>query len=453
MTVAVSETAGLAPGERPALSRLVSSTYLDEEQAVYEPVRRRFRSAGDPVDIDRAAELLAKAERPVLYAGAGVLYAEAWDELRELAELLSAPVMTTLNAKSAFPEDHPLALGLGGFPIGLFATKQAVHFSRTADVCLAIGVSFKPSATRGAPQPRDIKLIQVDSDFTEVNKIYRPDVAIVGDAKLVLRGIIETIRGHHRVRRNGLDRDVVDTIARLKREWLEEWMPALTSEKVPINPYRLSWEINNTVDRRNTIILHDSGSVRGYLCHHYEALIPRGFLGFGGQSAMGWSMGAAMGAKLGNPDKTVINYIGDGSFGMTGMDFETAVRNRIPILTVVVNNEALNMSMETRRQQFGERYIWVELSGNYAEMARALGGWGRRVETPDEIVPALREALEVTQGGHPALLEVKVERLIPEPILPDPRGEAGGRFAAHHGARERATQADTTGGRPGGLQG
>lgn len=426
----------------------VSAAYIDEELVPYEPVRRRFRTAGDPQDIEQAAALLLQAENPVLYAGAGVLYAEAWDELRELAELLSAPVMTTLNAKGAFPEDHPLALGLGGFPIGLFTTKQAAHFARTADVCLAIGNSFKPSATRSARRPADIKLIHVDADFTEINKIYRPDVAIVGDAKLILRALIDAIKGDRRVRRNGLKKEVVETIARLKREWLEEWAPLLTSNRTPINPYRLTWDIARTLDRRNTIIMHDSGSVRGYLCHHYEVLEPRSFLGFGGQSAMGWSMGAALGAKLGNPDKTVVNYIGDGAFGMTGMDFETAVRCNIPILTIVVNNQALNMSMETRRQQFGERYIWVELSGNYAEVARGLGGWSERVTEPDEIVPALKRAVQATKDGKPALLEVMCERLIPEPVLPDPRGEANPRVSIireREGEEERIT-------RPGGLQ-
>jgi acetolactate synthase-1/2/3 large subunit len=410
----------------------VSAAYIDPGKVPYQPVRRRYRSGGDPDDIERAAALLVQASNPVLYAGAGVLFAEAWDELRELAELLSSPVMTTLNAKGVFPEDHPLGLGLGGFPLGLFASRPAVHFARTADVVLAIGNSFKPSATRGAAQPSDIKLIHVDADVTEMNKAYIPEVGIVGDAKLVLRALIDAIHGDRRVRRPGLKSEVVDMIAGLKREWLDEWAPMLTSTREPINPYRLTWDINATVDRRRTIIMHDSGSVRGYLCHHYEAIEPRGFLGFGGMSSMGWTTGAALGAKLGNPDKTVINYIGDGSFGMTGMDFQTAVRHGIPVLTIVVNNHVLNMSMETRRQNFGERYgEWIHLGKtDYAGIGTALGGWSEKVTSPHEIVPALRRALAATQAGQPALLEVIVEPLIPEPILADPRGEKTGRLIA-----------------------
>lgn len=410
----------------------VSAAYGDPEARPYHPVQRRFRSSGDPGDVERAAELLIRARRPLLYAGAGVLFSEAWNELRELAELLSAPVMTTLNAKGAFPEDHPLALGLGGFPLGLFASKAAVHFARNSDVCLALGNSFKPSATRSAARPQDIKLIHVDADPTEINKIYPPDVAVVGDAKLVLRGIIDALQGDHRLRRNGSSSEVIATIARLKSEWLDEWSPMLSSDSRPINPYRLTWDINNTVDRHNTIIMHDSGSVRGYLCHHYEAVEPRSFLGYGGQSSMGWSLGAAMGSKLGNPEKAVINYMGDGAFGMTGMDFQTAVRHEIPVLTVVVNNGVLNMSMETRKQNFGGRYgDWIHLGETrYADLARAMGGWGERVVDPAQIVPALERALAATRDGQPALLDVVVPPLVTEPILADPRGEAQARRIA-----------------------
>lgn len=427
----------------------VSAAYIDEQDVPYTPVLRGYRSNGDPEDIERAAALLLQAENPVLYAGAGVLFADASAELLELAELLSAPVMTTLNAKGVFPEDHPLALGLGGFPIGLFATKQAVHFARNADVCFAIGNSFKPSATRSARQPTDIKLIHVDSDPMEINKIYVPDVAVVGDAKLILRSLIDAISGDSRLRRNGFKENIVGMIAGMKGEWMSEWDEHLTAKGTPINPFRLTADINRTVDRKNTIIMHDSGSVRGYLCHHYEAVTPRGFLGFGGQSSMGWSVGACMGAKMGNPEKTVINYIGDGAFGMTGFDFETAVRNDIGILTVVVNNEALNMSMETRKAQFQERYIWVELSGNYSDIARGMGGWSERVTDPDEIIPALNRALKVTKEGKPALLEVMCQRLIPEPILVDPRGEAQGRSGLGGPVKQTATP----GARPAGIQG
>ena len=411
----------------------VSAAYIERSSAHYEPVQLRYRSAGDPAEIERAAKILATASRPVLYAGAGVLAAEAWDELRELAELIAAPVMSTLNAKGVLPEDHPLSLGLGGFPVGLFASKQAVHFARGADAVLAIGNSFKPSATRGAAQPSDVRLIHVDTDATELNKIYVPEVGIVGDAKLVLRGLIDAIGTGGRARTaSRLRVDVVSEIARVKREWLDEWKPMLESGRTPINPYRLTWDINRTVDRHNTIIMHDSGSVRGYLCHHYEAIEPRSFLGFGGMSSMGWTTGAALGAKLGNPDKTVINFIGDGSFGMTGMDFQTAVRHGIAVLTIVVNNGVLNMSMETRRQNFGERYgDWIHLGdSDYAGVARALGGWAERVTEPDGIVSALERALAETRGGRPALLEVIVEPLIPEPILADPRGEANTRLIA-----------------------
>ncbi|MFQ5878639.1 MAG: thiamine pyrophosphate-dependent enzyme [Dehalococcoidia bacterium] len=218
----------------------------------------------------------------------------------------------------------------------------------------------------------------------------------------------------------GIRPEVTEKVRRLKDEWLQEWMPTLTTDEIPMNPYRVTWEFMHAVDPANTIVLHDSGSVRGYICHHYEATAPRGFLGFGGQSAMGWSVGAAMGAKLAAPHKLVVNFIGDGAFGMTGMDVETAVRNGIPTLTFIMNNESLNMSAETRRLAFDSRFIWIELSGNYAKVTEGLGAHAERVETPDQLRPALNKAIEATRAGRPAVLEVMTKKLEREPVLPDP---------------------------------
>jgi acetolactate synthase I/II/III large subunit len=151
---------------------------------------------------------------------------------------------------------------------------------------------------------------------------------------------------------------------------------------------------------------------RAYVSHHYEALSPLGFIGFGGTSAMGWSTPAALGAKLGNPDKTVVNFTGDGSFGMTGMEIETAARNDIRTLTVILNDESLGASRETLHERFKGHEIGISLRGDYAGVARALGAFGERVSTPAELSPALHRAL-----AHPgaAVLEVAVKPLVPRP--------------------------------------
>jgi acetolactate synthase I/II/III large subunit len=179
-----------------------------------------------------------------------------------------------------------------------------------------------------------------------------------------------------------------------------------------MNPYRACWDITHQLDSRNTILLHDAGVTRAYVSHHYEALNPLGFIGFGGTSAMGWSTPAALGAKLGNPDKTVVNFTGDGSFGMTGMEIETAARNDIRTLTVILNNESLGASRETLHERFKGHEIGISLRGDYAGVARALGAFGERVSKPAELKPALARALAYK---GPSVLEVAVKPLEPRP--------------------------------------
>lgn len=375
----------------------VSCEEADGEKLVYKPVRRGWRQSGDPRDVESAVKALVEARSPLIHAGAGVLYAGGSDELRELAELLWAPVTTTLNGKSAFPEDHPLSLGLAGAA----GTKQAAHFLRKADVVLAIGNSFM---RLGIPVLEDASLIHVNVDELEINKNRQVDFAILGDAKLVLMQMIEAVKRILGGGGRGKDEHLTREIERVKEEWLEEWMPKLTSDEVPINPFRVTWDLMHTVDRRNTIVIHDAGLPRWHVSHHYEALFPRGYIGMGGESEMGWSLGAAMGAKLANPDKLVINIMGDGAFGMTGLDLETAVRNSIPILTVVSNNSGLG-------QYFERTPSTAALSGHYAKVAEGLGAYAERVENPEEIIPSVERAKKALGAGRPALLEIitKVE--------------------------------------------
>ena len=266
------------------------------------------------------------AKRPVIYVGAGVLKAGATAELVRLAELLSIPVMTTLPGKSAFPENHPLSLGLGGFPISQLGTPHSLQFSADADLVLALGNSFGDQATRAKSWPRGVKLIHQNLDYADINQQYQADVALVGDARLALNDLVAAVEDRLPKAGRGRKPEVVASIAKAKQAWLDAWLPKLTSNEVPLNPFRVTWDFMHAVDRQNTLVTHDAGAVRGHSCHHYEAIIPHGFVGFGTQSEMGWSLGAAMGIKLAHPDKLVADFIGDGSFGMVGLDLETAVR-------------------------------------------------------------------------------------------------------------------------------
>ena len=182
--------------------------------------------------------------------------------------------MSTLNSKSVFPEDHPLSLGLGGYPKSRFGTRQALHFARKADVVLAVGNSFKSMATMRLPKPTGTTLIHVNVDEQEINKNYPVDLAVLGDAGLILSQLIEAVQSLEGGKGKNENGALLGEIREVKDEWLSEWMPRLKSEETPINPYRIAWDIMPGVDRNKTILLHDSGYSRPHTCHHYEALFP-----------------------------------------------------------------------------------------------------------------------------------------------------------------------------------
>jgi len=372
------------------------------ERLEYTPVKP-VRASGDPGDVREAVQLLLKAKRPVLHVGQGGLWAEAWEELRALAEFLQVPVMTTLPGKSAFPESHPLSIGTGGYS----GTSMVDHFLRQADVIFGIGCSFTTTVF-AAPIPRGKVVVHVTNNEADLNKDVASAHAVLGDAKLVLAQLLEEAKQRSKPR-NG---DGVREIASEKKAWLGEWMPKLTSDEVPINPYRVIYELMGLVDRRLTIITHDSGMPRDQLAPFWETLIPRGYLGWGKSTQLGSSLGLALGAKLAAPDKLVMHFLGDTALGMCGMDLETAVRERIPILTVLVNNGLMGgyeRWIPVASQKYRSRY----LSGDYTKVADALGVHAERVTQPSEIASALRRALAVVEPGHgdeprvgrPALVE------------------------------------------------
>jgi thiamine pyrophosphate-dependent acetolactate synthase large subunit-like protein len=374
---------------------------------------RRVRFGPDPDDIEKLIELMQQAKRPLIYAGRGALWSGATQHLIRVAETYAIPVMATLPAKGAMPEDHPLCLGLGGYPRAVYSTGQSRKFAEEADLVIALGCSFRQHATSSwLPKPAQAKLVQVDIDPAELHKNYAADLVILSDIQLFLRALLDQAQAPLSNWRKGMAHDVAAEIKELRARWMESWNPRLTSDEIPMNPYRVCWDITQQLDRKKTILLHDAGVTRAYVSHHYEAVNPLGFIGFGGTSAMGWSTPAALGAKLGNPDKIVVNFTGDGSFGMTGMEIETAARNDIRTLTVILNNESLGASRETLHDRFKGHEIGISLRGDYAGVARALGAFGERIDKPADLQPALSRAL-AHQG--PAVLEIGVKPLEPRP--------------------------------------
>ncbi|HYZ60921.1 MAG TPA: thiamine pyrophosphate-requiring protein, partial [Acetobacteraceae bacterium] len=362
----------------------------------YTPVSRA-RSAPDPRDVRRAAEAILAAKRPVIYAGTGVHWSEAWTQLRAFAELLGAPVMTSLGGKSAFPEDHPLALGSGGN-----AVPKTVHeFVDKSDLIIGIGASFTET-NFGLRLPKGKRVIQSTIEPDHLGKDYPIIAGLLGDAALTLEALTAELSRSIKSPRPA--DDVAREIAAVHEGWMREWLPLLTSEETPLSPYRVIWELLHTVDVKNTIITHDAGSPRDQLSPFWVSTEPLSYIGWGKTTQLGMGLGLAMGAKLVRPDKLCINVWGDAAIGFTGMDFETAVRERIPILSILLNN--FSMAIELKVMPIStEKYRSTDISGDYAAMARAFGGYGERVTEPGQIKAAIQRGIEQTRAGIPALLE------------------------------------------------
>ena len=383
---------------QPVVVEIPYDAFDDEvpEPLNYSPVVRT-RSGPDPEAVARAADVLIRAQRPVMYAGQGVHWAEAYQELRELAELLAIPVCTSLPGKSSFDETHPLALGSGGNA----HPKTVPHFLRAADVIFGIGCSFTESPF-AISIPTGKTIIHSTVDPVDINKCVIAQHALIGDAQLTLRMLLDACRKQVSSRRDASR--VVGEIESVTAEWMREWQPRLTSSDTPMTPYRVLWDLQNTVDVSNTIITHDAGSPRDQLMPFWRTKQPLTYIGWGKTTQLGYGLGLAMGAKLVHPDKLCINVWGDAAIGFTGMDFETAVRERLPILSILLNNSSMAIELAVMPKAT-EKFRATDISGNYAELAKSLGGYGERVTAIEQIVPAIKRGMAQTQAGKPALLE------------------------------------------------
>jgi acetolactate synthase-1/2/3 large subunit len=226
--------------------------------------------------------------------------------------------------------------------------------------------------------------------------------ALVGDAKLTLQALLAEVRKHVTAKRDWTP--VTGEIEKISAEHMKEWLPRLTSDQEPMTPYRVLWDLQHTVDVANTIITHDAGSPRDQLMPFWKSTTPLSYIGWGKTTQLGYGLGLAMGAKLVHPDKLCINVWGDAAIGFTGTDFETAVRERLPILSILLNNSSMAIELAVMPKAT-EKYRATDISGDYAAMARAFGGYGERVTSVAEIVPAIKRGIAQTKAGKPALLE------------------------------------------------
>ena len=388
----------------PVLIEVPDEVFTAEHQGRldYAPVPEQ-RAAPDLAAVKKAAEMLLAAKQPLLWAGQGVHYAEASEQLAVLAELLPAPVVATNPGKSAIADSHPLALGAATRS----RSKMFADFMGRADLILAIGSSLTVT-NFGPAVPPWKTIIHSSNDPSDINKEHRADHALVGDAALVIDALIAELSR----RKSGNDHNALAAlkadIAAGKKAWLDEWSKHLSSDEVPINQYRVIRDLMRTLDRDNVIITHDSGSPREQLLPFWETTVPGSYMGWGKSTQLGYGLGITMGAKLAAPKKLCVNVMGDAAIGMTGMDIETAARNRIAILTVVFNNGVMAAERDVLKLST-KKYGALTVSGNYAKVAEGLNVASMRVEKPAAIVPAIKDAVAVTDSGSPFLLEFVVK--------------------------------------------
>ncbi len=367
----------------------------------YTPVKG-WKAAGDPRDVEVTVRALLAAKNPLIYAGQGVFYADACAALQEFVELVEVPVITTLLGKSAFPETHPLALGVRGGPV--------THFLEGADLVFGIGTSLnKGRFSHVIPKASQKTILQTSIDEYDINKNYRADHVVIGDAQLVLQQLIAEVKKQAGSTGRPENPQLRATIQRVKDEKAQKYQDAITSNDRPMNPYRVYWDIMQTIDRDNSCITHDSGNTRDQLSTIWEATVPHGYIGWGNVSTLGFGLGAALGAKLAHPQRTVINVCGDAGFGYFTGNLEVGLREKIPIITIHINNGGFSgygPGFWGPGSHPSTHAVTPSSVFSSAKIAEGIGIYSERVETPDEIIPAFQRAVKATESGRPALLEM-----------------------------------------------
>ncbi len=363
------------------------------------------RQAPEGGDIAAAAKALLDAKKPMIWAGAGVLFSGATDALRELAELTATPVFTTMPGKSAIDERHPLALGAGSG-----ATTLAAHRWLTdSDVLLALGSSLTRTPYGQRVKPGKF-LIHNSINPDDINKDEAADIGLIGDTLLTIQALIEAVKAQTGGKGAEDRAQVEGEVAAVKAEWMAEWTPALTSDDEPLTYYRVIHEINQNLDLENSIVTHDAGAPRDSIVPFHNATTPHSFIGWGKTTHLGFGIPLMIGAKMAQPDKFCLNLMGDGAFGMSGTDIETAARSGAAITTVLLNNSAMATYSGPTQGAIGpearERYGVSHMQGDYAKIAEGMGAVGIKVSKVGEMAAALKEAQRLNADGKTVLIDV-----------------------------------------------
>jgi len=377
----------------------LAAQQLPDTNLGYKPPQRLLQK---PVatDITEAVRTLLSAKKPLIWSGSGVLLSGATNELKEFAELTNIPVYCTMPGKSSFDERHPLALGSGSGA----TTLPARRWIEESDVLFAVGSSMTKTSY-GQTIPDGKVIIHNTESIGDINKDFSVDVGLPGDAKLTLQAMLDEARKILNDNRLDSTNNVTAEIMALREEWMLKWAPLLNSEEKPISYYRVIGELDKILDKDNSIVTHDAGAPRDTIMPFYRASIPHSYIGWGKTTHLGFGIPLMIGAKLAKPNKFCLNLMGDGAFGMSGLDIETSVRVGAPITTIVLNNGGMATypgGYPTASEMFGT----TKVTGDYAKIAEGLGAVGITVTQPSEVGPALNRAQHLNAQGKTVLLDI-----------------------------------------------
>ncbi len=371
----------------------------DEAADPYAPVTG-WKSLPNPADVAHAVQLLLGAQDPLIYAGEGVIYAGASAELKELAELANAPVISTLKAKGAFPEDHPLFVGVRG--------DQVDHYLNKCDLLLAVGSSLSPGRfSHGIPNAVKKTIIHCTVDELHVNKAYPTTAALIGDARFTLQALNKELSD--KTSGNGRPPGNVATEVKAARDdAMAQYRQAMASTDRPINPYRVYAGLMEALDPLNSFVTHESGNTRDQLSTVYDTLVPRGFLGWGNVSSLGFSLAATIAAKISFPQKHCVAVTGEAGLGYMMGNLEVALRQKLGITIAHVSNGGFAGYGPGFWGDGHDPFTHRVLGYDEVDMSRVIGELGyhtERVTEPSEVVPALKRALAANDSGQPAYIE------------------------------------------------
>jgi acetolactate synthase-1/2/3 large subunit len=363
-------------------------------------VSSQWKYGPDPSDVAKAVEMLLDASSPLLYVGEGAVYAGAEEVLKEFAELSDVPVVTTLKAKGVFPENHRLSAGVRG--------SHTAALLEDADLIISVGSSLSPGRfSHAVPNASSKKIIMCTLNELNINKVFPTHHAVLGDATITLTALANEVT--QKTSGKGISNpERISNLAKLRNEDYLNYEPVMNSNDTPINPYRVYSDLRKVVDPYKSFVTHESGNTRDQLSTTFETLIPRGFLGWGNVSTLGFSLPATMAAKIAFPDRTAVAVTGEAGLGYMLGNLEVPVRENIGITILHISNGGFSGYGPGFWGEGHDPYTHAVLNYDQVDMSKVLSEMGlhtERISDPKEIIPSIERAFAANQNGRPAYVE------------------------------------------------